>query len=150
MADVGTKATLVNSRATKLFIRPSASDLEYVELQDKNLNPSHRVLTEVTTGAGVTAYTGALDATLTGTALFSTNMVTAVGGYKEIATINSTTKQLPIKVWKVKVVDFTGTTQTWTISGMLETFEFSGGAEGALKYDIVIRITDFDASTSIS
>ena len=124
MADVGTKASLVNSRATRLFIRPSGTDLEYIELQDKTLNPSHRVIAEPSIGGGVVAYTGALDATLNGTALFSTNMVTATGGYKEIATVSTTTFQLPIKTWKIKIVDFANATQTWTVKGMLETFEF--------------------------
>ena len=150
MADVGTKESLVNTRATRVFIRPVSTDLEYIELQDKNLNPSNRVMVEPSIGAGVVAYTGALDAVLNGTALFSTNMITAIGGYKEIATVSSTTFQLPIKTWKIKITPFAGATQTWTVKGMLETFELKGGAEGALKYDIVIRITDFDAATDIS
>ena len=149
MSDVGTKESLVNTRATRLFIRPTGTDLEYVELQDKSLNPSNRVIVEPSIGAGVVAYTGALDAVLNGTALFSTNMVTAVGGYKEIAPIDTNTFQLPIKTWKIKVTPFSGSQQVWTVKGMLETFEFKGGAEGALKYDIVIRITEFNAATDI-
>lgn len=147
---VGSTDSLVNTRATKIFIRPDGTDLEYIELQTKNLNPSHNVLIEPTTSAGVVAYTGALNGTLSGTLLFSEDMITDTGGYKSIATVDSSTLQLPITTWKIKTVDFASTTQIWTMLGMLENFELIGEAEGALKYDILIRLTSFNVDTDIS
>lgn len=147
---VGAVAALVNTRATKIFIRPSGTDLEYIELQTKNLNPSHNVLVEPTTSAGIVAYTGALNGTLSGTLLFSEDMITDTGGYQLIATVDPNTLQLPVITWKIKTVDFAGITQTWTMLGMLENFELIGEAEGALKYDILIRLTSFNAASDIS
>lgn len=150
MVDIGDATKRLNSRATKLFIRPSAADLEWLELQDKSFNPKHNILVEPTTSDGIAAYTGALNGTLTGTILFTTDMIDAVGGYKEIATVSTTTKQLPIKTWKIKTTDFANTTKQWTFTAILEDFDLNGAVEGGTKYDIVLRILSFDPTSDIT
>lgn len=151
MVDIGTPDTKrVNSRATRLFIRPAAADIEYLQLQDKNFNPKHNILVEPTTSAGIAAYTGALNGTLTGTILFTNDMADAVGGYKEIGTVSATTKQLPIKTWKMKLTDFGTTEQVWTFTAILEDFSVNGVAEGGTKYDVTLRILTFDPTADIA
>lgn len=151
MADIGTPDTKrVNSRATRLFIRPSGVDIEYLQLQDKNFNPKHNILVEPTTSAGIAAYTGALNGTLTGSILFTNDMAAAIGGYKEIGAVNASTKQLPIKTWKMKLTDFASLEQVWTCTAILEDFNLNGAAEGGTKYDIVLRIITFDPVSDIA
>ena len=129
----------VNSRATKLFIRPSGSDLEYVQLQDKQYRIAHPALVEHTTSGGTTAYSGGLQSTITGTILFTTDMASAVGGFSEIST--PVEGQLPSKIWKLKLIDFNGLTQTWETNGILEDFTINGAQEGGTKYDVALRLT---------
>jgi len=129
----------VNSRATKLFIRPSGSDLEYVQLQEKDLRVAHPALVEHTTSGGTTAYSGGLQSTLTGSILFTTDLEAAIGGFTEIST--PANGQLPSKIWKLKLTDFNGTLQTWEVNAILEDFRINGAAEGGTKYDIALRIT---------
>ena len=140
MVDIGTPDTKrVNARSTKLFIRPSSTDLEYLQLQDKNLRVSHPSSVEPTTSAGIAVYSGALNGSLTGTLLFTNDMVAAVGGYTELSTpVNG---QLPTKTWKLKLTDFGSTEQVWTVSAILEDFSIDGPAEGGTKYSISMRLT---------
>ena len=134
----GTFNDRVNTRSTKMFVRPGGADIEYVELQDKECRIGHPVSLEPTTNAGLAGYSGALAGTLTGTLLFTTDLAAAVGGFTELNTpVNN---NLPTKTWKVKLTDFGGTTQEWSFTAMLEDFGFSGPAEGATKYDMAIRI----------
>jgi hypothetical protein len=150
MANVGV-GQKVNSRAYTLHVRPSATDLEYIQLQDKNFEPNHPVIVEPTTSGGVTGYTGALtDGRISGTCLFTDDMLTTVGGYSELAQVNASSKNRPVKTWKLIFTDFAGGTETVTCTGMLERFSLHGPAEGATKYDIVIRILTFDPSTDIT
>jgi len=129
----------VNSKAAKLFIRPSGADIEYVQLQDKDYRNAHPALVEGTTSGGVTAYSGTLQATLTGTILFTTDLAAALGGFSELNT--AVQGQLPSKIWKMKLTDFDGLTQTWQFNAVLEDFRIAGAAEGGTKYDIALRIT---------
>ena len=150
MVDIGL-GDRVNSLATTLHIRPSGADLQYVQLQTKSFKANRPIIVEPTTSAGVAAYTGALtDALITGTILFTDETVTAIGGYKEIATVNAVTLQLPIKTWKLKLADFGSNVQVWTTTAILENFELNGEAEGGLKFDIALRILTFDVSTDIT
>ncbi len=139
MVDIGgTFNDRVNTRSTKLFVRPAALDIEWVELQDKELRTGHPVSVEPTTSAGVAGYSGAVASTLTGTLLFTTDVVAAVGGFTELnTTVNN---NVPIKTWKLKLTDFGGTTQIWEVQAMLEDFGISGPAEGGTKFDILLRI----------
>ena len=129
----------VNTKATKVFVRPSGTDIQYIQLQDKDYRNAHPALVEGTTSGGVTAYSGTLQATLTGTILFTTDFAAAVGGFTELNTPVS--GQLPSKTWKVKLTDFDGLTQEWSFTGILEAFRIAGAAEGGTKYDLGIRIT---------
>ncbi len=141
MVDIGTVSIgdKVNTRATRIFVRPSSTDIEYAQLQDKEYRNDHPALVEHTTSGGTTAYSGGLQATLTGTILFTTDFVAAVGGFTELNTPVS--GQLPSKTWKVKLTDFDGLTQEWSFTGILEAFRIAGAAEGGTKYDLGIRIT---------
>lgn len=152
MADIGTPDTKrVNSRATKLFVRPSSTDIEYLQLQDKSFQPDHPILVEPTTSAGVAAYTGALTGgTFTGTILFTSDMADAVGGFKELATVNSSTFQRPIETWKLKITDFASSQEVWSFTAMLESFNLNGPAEGGTKYDIVLRVLSFNPTSDIT
>lgn len=152
MTDIGTPDTKrVNSRATKLYVRPASTDIEYLQLQDKSFTPDHPILVEPTTSAGVAAYTGALTGgTFTGTILFTSDMVAAVGGLRELATVSSTTFQRPIETWKLKLIDFAGATQTWSFTAMLEHFDLNGPAEGGTKYDVGLRVLSFNPTSDIA
>jgi len=129
----------VNTKGTKVFVRPSGADIEYIQLQDKDYRNAHPALVEGTTSGGVTAYSGTLQATLTGTVLFTTDFASAVGGFTELNT--AVQGQLPSKTWKMKLTDFNGTTEEWSFSAILEDFRIIGAAEGGTKFDIGLRIT---------
>lgn len=128
----------VNSKATKLYIRPASTDIEYVQLQDKELRTGHPVLIEGTTSGGATGYSGTLQSTLTGTILFTTDMVSATGGFTEISTPSN--GQVPTKTWRLKLTDFNGDTEIWEVDAILEDFRLFGADQGGTKYDIVLRI----------
>ena len=141
----------VNSKAYKVYIRPTNTDIEYIQLQDKSFQPNHPIIIEPTTSGGITAYTGSLtDGSFSGTLLFTDDLIDAVGGYKQIATVNSTTFQRPINTWRLKLVDFANTSQTFEFKAMLNTFNLYSDAEGGTKYDIELTVTEFDPNTDIT
>lgn len=133
----GTFAKFANSKAYRLFVRPSGADIEYLNVQDKSYTNSHPVTVEGTVNAGVVGYSGTLDSDLTGTILFTSDTAAAIGGFTELRTpVNN---NIPIKTWKLKITDFTSTLQTWSVSAMLETFELSGPDQGGTKYNISLK-----------
>lgn len=134
----GTFAKFANSKATRLFVRPSGLDIEYLNLQDKELSVSHPIDIQGTVNAGLVGYSGTLDGDLTGTILFTSDTASAVGGFTELNTpVNN---NLPIKAWKLKITDFTGTLQTWEVKAMLEVFAISGADQGGTKYNISLKL----------
>lgn len=150
MRNVGTLTRKVNTQAVKLFICPNDNENKFLELQDKSFSPNRNVLVEAAGDGGAIPYTGVLNAVLSGTLLLTSDMLDDPAGFSYFATIDDDTKQLPVVNWKLKMVDWTRRETVFTMKGMLETFDVSGGAEGAVKCSIGIRITEFDPDGGIS
>jgi len=142
MVNLGVIAQRVNSQKYEVLIGASGDNL--VLLQNASLSVSHSEFREPTTGGSNVYFSGAPDNVLSGTILYTSDLVSGGGTGGDINEwLTRTNGEYSLFTIVVRLTNAGGTAQTYTFTSgaKLTSLVIYKGAEGATKADVTFILS---------